>query len=143
MPGACGGQKVASEALELELQMAVNPHVGARNWTLKTQPVPSPSPSSTGQFFLLHLLVQPLQTLFQASGTLFCALPSPQTLQFQETIQLTLQIQSICQSPSTAYVAVIFIIKKVTSPALQSRPSSSPQLYYSHAHLHLLSSSVK
>lgn len=31
MPGALGGQKTVSEPLELELQVVVSHHVGARN----------------------------------------------------------------------------------------------------------------
>jgi hypothetical protein len=36
MPGACGGQKRASDPLELELQMVVNCHVSSGNqiWVL-------------------------------------------------------------------------------------------------------------
>ena len=32
-PGTCGGQKRASDALELELRIVVKYHVGAGNWT--------------------------------------------------------------------------------------------------------------
>lgn len=147
MPRACGVQKKALEPLELELQMAVNLHVGARNSTLKTQPVPSlQAPPQTLQFFLPCLSVQLLQTLFQVLGTLFCALLNPQTLQFQETIQLTLQIKLSANHIALPKWLLSLLPKQphpitakpfFTSFVLQPRPSS-PHLYYSHAHLHLI-----